>query len=268
MPPYPLLLAAPKQAGPELFTVEDSGMSVLKAKSVWSPAQGDTSRSGHYTDAKAVTNKKWGKVVVAARTTIKPHVVVIDHATRKTLWHEKDKALQDLSGGVHSATALPDGNVVVHAPCSQAPTKDNLALVRAADPGKVIPYDFKDSHASVWIDAGDGHGGGHLWAVGRTGHAKDKTGKCVLREYSYQSGDHPSLTQVAQYDLVAKPLELTYLKKTGWWESPHDIARHDRDTLWISTESRVVALTSPPAPSVPPRWPARFSNPRTSRATR
>ncbi|MFF7454654.1 hypothetical protein [Kitasatospora sp. NPDC008115] len=251
----PFVLSTPGGDGPRVFELTPSATAgQLDAKQVWAPAKADEVESTHYTDAKLVRSATWGEVVLAARWGKDPRVLVIEYATGKVVWRS-DPKLGDLGGGVHSATLLPGDHVVVHAPKADANDGDHLIFIPHDRPEAMVPYDLVDSHGSVWVESAKASGGGYLWAIGRTTLARDTKdrGTCVLRQYGLGKDLKCPLQYVNQFTLVAEPLELGYMEQPGWNESPHDIARADENTLWIATESRVVAfdldtLETPPEP--------------------
>ncbi|MGH3711797.1 MAG: hypothetical protein ACRDRQ_27715 [Pseudonocardiaceae bacterium] len=208
---------------------------------IWQPKENDTSYKGSYTDAKIVrdpANKgRW--VGLVTRTRVKPHLILIDYESRTTVWNESGNLLDSLKGGVHSATMLPDGNLVVCVPYDHDHTTDNLVYIDRAT-GKATHYDFMDAHSAFWRL--EGAGTGYLWVCGRDipQHSSDASeGKCLLRQYRLGFPGELPLMEVATYVLVDHPDALDYMQQPGWWEGPHDIG-HNHSTLWISTESRVV----------------------------
>ncbi|MEG3136036.1 hypothetical protein SC206_20975 [Rouxiella sp. T17] len=232
-------------------SVDDNGVTSVEI--IWEPKEGDESLKSSYTDVKRVTINGIDSVLVT-RTKKQPHVMAINYHTRSTYWSEKGNDLSKLQGGVHTATYVDSpvghGSIAVGIPFSKDTVEakgkfTNMMYINIKDK-RAIECDFQDNHASLWIDKGDGLGGGILWAVGRDTpqNAKNaKQGKCILRGY-YPSEDgdiNPRPRNTDDIILVDSPEELTYMNQKGWYESPHDITRRDINTLWISTESRVVA---------------------------
>lgn len=247
LPVFPEIVLSMDGQGPMIIQPVIAASGEPHYSILWTPDENDISIGGGYTDTKVVQCDNKPQVLVA-RTRKVPHVMFVDRASRKTVWNEKGDVLQEPVGGVHSATFVPQadkgkGTVVVAVPNSGSETPDNMMYINKAEAGQGRPFPFYDCHAAVWIDENDGAGGGYLWAVGRsipqnaTGAAN---GKCLLNQYRLD--DTAGLKLVNTYVLVETPQELSKLNQNGWYECPHDIARPDKDTLWIPTEWQVLSF--------------------------
>ncbi|WP_369788138.1 hypothetical protein [Rouxiella sp. WC2420] len=248
---FPDVLVAVDNQAPYIMRpmVDKSGKTTTSI--VWQPRDGDASLKSSYTDAKRV-NINGVDTVLVTRTRKAPHLLAINYKTGLTYWNEIGKSLSDLTGGIHSATYVDSptgkGSIMVTAPSDKKDEKNVSMLyigMQAKQEEKYIKCNFIASHACMWIDQGDGPGGGFLWVVGRdTPQVGDdaKSGKCLLKKYfPSEDGDinhHPAEDII----LVDSPDNLEYMDQPEYWEGPHDIARPDKNTLWITTESQVLAF--------------------------